>query len=56
MVILLFGPFTSLYILEKTRLPCLVAGRKVMFYGGSSNSVFIHYKTDKEVIQVVWAS
>ncbi|XP_063410447.1 uncharacterized protein LOC134693540 [Mytilus trossulus] len=36
---------------KKTRLPCLVAGRKVMFYGGSSNSVFIHYKTDKDIIQ-----
>lgn len=40
------------FVLEKTKLPCQIAGKKIMFYGGSSNSVFIHYKTEKDVIKV----
>lgn len=44
--------FVFFFLLEKTKLPCQLVGKKIMFYGGSSTSVVIHFSTEKDVIKV----
>ncbi|XP_052082909.1 uncharacterized protein LOC127720374 [Mytilus californianus] len=36
---------------KKTKLPCHVVGQNVLFHSGSTNTVCIHYKTDKDTVE-----
>ncbi|XP_052082915.1 uncharacterized protein LOC127720376 isoform X2 [Mytilus californianus] len=36
---------------KKTKLPCHVVGQRVLFHSGSTNDVFIHYKTEKNTVE-----
>ncbi|VDI19435.1 Hypothetical predicted protein [Mytilus galloprovincialis] len=36
---------------KKTKLPCHVVGQRVLFHSGSTHTVFIHYKTEKDTVK-----
>lgn len=39
-----------------TKLPCHIVGLRVMFHSGSTKTVCIHHKTEKETIKVRYSS
>ncbi|CAC5407421.1 unnamed protein product [Mytilus coruscus] len=43
-------PLLALYLEDQTS--CHVVGQRVLFHSGSTNAVFIHYKTEKDAVEL----